>query len=94
MKKPLTVKPNKLDFYGVRQPHRPPPHFEYIYLPQRYNLETTIQKWISLNLKGRFYVGKGVHIDQTNKVSESLKVGFEEPKELSYFTLACPHLKY
>ena len=94
MKKPLTVKPNKLDYYGVRQPHRPTPHFEYIYLPQRYNLEITIQKWISLNLKGRFYVGKGVHIDQTNKISESLKVGFEEPKELSYFTLACPHLKY
>ena len=61
---------------------------------KKYNLEQTIQKWIHSNLKGRFYVGKGLHIDQTNKISESLRIGFEEPKELSYFTLACPHLKY
>ena len=94
MKKQLKIKPNRLDFFGVRQPKKPPPHFEYIHIPQRYNMEDTIQKWIITNLKGRFYVGKGLHIDQTNKINEALKIGFEEPKELSYFTLACPHLKY
>ena len=95
MKKQLTIKkPNRLDFFGVRTPNNPPPHFEYIHIPMRYNLDQTIGKWIKSHLKGRFYIGRGIHVDTSNTMSESLKVGFEEPKELSYFTLACPHLKY
>ena len=94
MKKQLEIKPNKLNFFRVRQPKRPPPHFAYIHIPQRYNLESTIQRWIYDNLKGRFFVGKALHVDKSNKIADALKIGFEEPKELSYFTLACPHLKY
>ena len=59
-----------------------------------YNIENTISKWITDNLKGRFYVGKAMHITDSNSMDEALKIGFEEPKELSYFTLACPYLKY
>jgi len=46
--------------------------------------------WVHDNLKGRYYIGST--IDQNYKTV--LKIGFEEPKELSYFMLACPLLKY
>ena len=94
MTKQLLKKPNPLNFFGFRQSKVPPPYFEYIVLPQRYNLEDSMKRWINENLKGRYYIGKTVSIDSTNTVITALKVGFEEPKELSYFTLACPLLKY
>jgi hypothetical protein len=38
------------------------------------------------------------HFDTTTlydgKITSMVKVGFEDPKELSFFMLACPHLKY
>ena len=86
--------PNPLNFFEVRQLKVPPPHFEYIELGLSYNLEETIIKWITKNLRGRFYYGKSVSFNHNNPYQPLIKVGFEEPKELSYFTLACPHLKY
>lgn len=88
------IKINSLDFFEVRSAEVPPLHFEYVYIPMRYNLEQTIFNWIKQHLKGRFYVGKSVYVDSTNKMIDGLKIGFEQPKELSFFTLACPHLKY
>jgi hypothetical protein len=87
--------PNPLNFYGIRQVRIPPPHFECIVIDhQIYNLEQTINKWINENLRGRFYVGTITTLDSTNQFQKGIKVGFENPKELSYFTLACPYLKY
>jgi len=71
----------------------PPPHFEYISLPLRYNLEDALAKWITENLKGRYYIGKSVDLID-NSIETVVKIGFEDPKELSFFTLACPLLKY
>jgi hypothetical protein len=86
--------PNALNFFGLRRATVPPPHFEYILLPPMYNLDQTLIKWIEQNLKGRFYVGKTVAVSNSNNIENMTKVGFEEAKELSYFTLACPYLKY
>jgi len=73
----------------------PPPHFESINLPsQRYNLERSVSKWIYDNLKGRYYVGQSTTLNDQNQWEKVLTVSFENPKELSYFTLACPLLKY
>lgn len=86
---------NPLDFYGIRQLKVPPPHFEYVTIEmRRYNLEQTIVKWIEKNLKGRFYVGSIHELDRNNKQSRVIKIGFEDPKEVSVFTLGCPYLKY
>lgn len=72
-----------------------PPHFESINLKlQIYNLEETIVKWIKNNLKGRFFVSNVSYLDASNQITKGLRIGFEDAKELSYFTLACPHLKY
>jgi hypothetical protein len=85
--------PNPLNFFNVRKLKVPPQHFEFINLQMRYNLEDALVKWIEEHLKGRFYVGKTLAvIDGT--VTTVIKVGFEDSKEISYFTLACPHLKY
>lgn len=85
--------PNPTNFFEGRQLELLPPHFEVQTMPMMYNLQESVTKWITGNLKGRFYVGKGIEL-KSNKVDTVLKVGFEDPKEASYFALACPHLKY
>ena len=88
--------PNHLNFFDIRRAEYPLPYFEYIQITMRYNLEIPITKWIQDNLKGKFYIGNAlaVHTKETKTIAKVLKIGFESPKELSYFTLACPHLKY
>lgn len=87
--------PNPLNFYDARQLPVLPPHFEAIDLNlSLYNLEDTITKWIDNNLKGRYYCSRAKIINAENQFIQTIKIGFEDPKELSYFTLACPHLKY
>lgn len=89
------TQPNPLNFYKIRQVEVPPPYFESINIELKtYNLEKTIVKWITENLKGRFYVGQITELDSSNQFAKVIKVAFEDPKELSFFTLACPHLKY
>ena len=86
--------PNPLNVFEVRQVKSAPPHFEYVNLPMTYNLDSSIIKWVKQNLKNRFYVGRNVTLDNDNKLTQVLTVGFEETKDMSYFMLACPHLKY
>ena len=87
-------KANPLEFFELREAHYLPPHFETITTPVMYNLQESISKWIRDHLKGRYYIGKSIDVSHTNDVSSVLKIGFEDPKEASYFMLACPHLKY
>tara|TARA_B100000925_G_C21948749_1_gene447955 strand:+ start:146 stop:424 length:279 start_codon:yes stop_codon:yes gene_type:complete len=87
-------KPNVLNFFGIRKMKVPPPHFEYMVIPQKYNLEVSLDKWITQNLRGRYYLGTTLAVAEINGLDTRLKVGFEDAKELSYFTLACPLLKY
>lgn len=87
--------PNPLNFYGVRQLRIPPPHFEYIDIELgTYNLEQSIINWIFENLKGRFFVGNTTKLDDTKQFKRVIRIGFEDAKELSFFTLACTLLKY
>jgi len=81
---------NPLDLFDARVMPVAPPHFQYTEIELKYNLESAVSNWIEDNLKGRFFVGRSL-----SKSGQSvLKIGFEEGKELSYFTLACPHLRY
>ena len=86
--------PNPLNVFNVRQVKSAPPHFDYINIPQKYNLEQSLAKWIKKNCKHRFYLGKNVVLDSERKMVNVLTVGFEQNKDMSYFMLACPHLKY
>lgn len=91
MIKQQNIKP--LDILEARQLQFSPPHFEYVDIPLKYNLEDSLIKWIKKNLKKRFYVGKNIKLSENNR-KILLTVSFEDSKELSYFMLACPHLKY
>lgn len=86
--------PNYLNFFEIRRAKVPPPWYEYVNIPIKYNLEASVSKWITENLKGRFYIGKSITISASGQIETILKIGFENTKECSYFTLACPHLKY
>ncbi len=92
MGKQLTINP--LEVFKIRRASIPPIHFEYADLVMPYNMKDALEKWIESNLKSKYYIGRSSIIDNDNKICYSIRIGFEEPKELSYFMLACPHLKY
>ncbi len=84
--------PNPLNYFKVRCTEYMPRHFEVVTIPVPYNMESSIKKWISEHLKNRYYISRDV--DKSRGFNSTIKVGFEDPKEASYFMLACPHLKY
>lgn len=89
----LLKEPNLYNVFDVRKLDFCPSHFDSTTITQRYNLQDSIVRWIETKCKGRFYIGKSVSLSD-NKINVVVKVGFEDPKELSFFMLACPHLKY
>lgn len=92
---PKLKEPNALNFFKARKSTVMVPYFEYITIPYTYNIEESLNKWIQKNLKGRYFVGRTVDVStKTNHVETLMKVGFEDSKEMSYFMLACPLLKY
>ena len=82
------------DFFEIRRLSYEPSHLATIDLPHTYNIETAISKWIDTNLKKRYFLKKVIGLTKENKIETVLRAGFEDPKELSYFVLACPLLKY
>ena len=87
-------KVNPLEVFGVRRVNFCPSYFEDVTINTRYNLSDAMVSWIDENLSGRYYIGKAVNLDEQNKISQVTRIGFEKESELSYFMLACPHLKY
>ena len=85
--------PNPLNLFGARQVDLLPPSFHVVEMPETYNTQDSVARWIYDHCKGRFYVGKGIEI-KDSVVKTIVKIGFEDPKESSYFVLACPYLKY
>ena len=85
--------PNPLNIFKSRRLQLPSAFLDFTEVYFTYNLEDAVVQWIEKNCKGRYYVGKGLSTSfDTTEVC--LKVGFEQPKETSYFIMACPLLKY
>ena len=85
--------PNPLNIFGNRKVDFLPEFFDTVDLEQRYNLQDSITRWIDTNLKGRYFVTPRTVV-KDGTMQTKLTVGFENQKELSYFMLACPLLKY
>lgn len=86
--------PNPLNFFGERQLDLLPPNFDVITMSLHRNKFGTLEavtQWVYDNCKGRFYVGKGIQLSN-GTIESVIKLGFEDPKESSYFVLACPYL--
>lgn len=90
----LTVdKINPLNVLGCREVLDPPPHFHYLFVDLKYNIVSSVKQWIYENLKNRFYIGESLQLTD-NQLTVRIRIGFEEPKDASFFLLACPLLKY
>lgn len=84
---------NPLNVLNDREVRDPPLGFHYIFVDLKYNIIGSLREWIFSNLKYRFYLGESLQLDN-NQFEIKIKVGFEDPKEASFFLLACPLLKY
>ena len=87
-------KPNPLNYFDLRRVEVACPHFKYT-LIDKYSpvLVKSIDSWIKKNLNNRYYVGQDIMLDNTNTIVYGIRIGFESEKELSFFTIACPHLQ-
>lgn len=86
-------KPNPLNYFDLRRVEFAAPHFKYTAI-DKYNpsLIKLLDTWIRNNLNNRYFIGQGIALDQTNTIVYNTRIGFESEKELSFFTIACPHL--
>jgi hypothetical protein len=87
-------KPNSLNYFDLRRVEFACPHFKYTTL-DKYNptMVKLLDSWIKRNLNNRYYIGQGIALDNTNTIVFTTRIGFESEKELSFFTIACPHLQ-
>lgn len=85
---------NPLDLIKERELDWIPVHFSKTVLSEKEEWNrNTIQSWIQSRLRGRFSLVKAPAIDSTDKLKSSLVVAFEDHSEMTYFMLACPHLR-
>lgn len=84
---------NPIDVLKQRQLKTLPPHFSKIKISDSEFFDTGIATWIENRLKGRFSIVRMPGIDKDGKLKSATFVAFEEQKELTYFMLACPHLR-
>lgn len=88
---------NPLDILRKRELTTMPPHFvktkcsldNFITI----DADQDIRTWITAKLNGRFAIVKLPGIAADNKLKSIRYVGFEDHKELTYFMLACPHIR-
>jgi hypothetical protein len=85
---------NPLNVLEVRRVEFCPPYFETVVINPNYNLSKAVEEWIYENCSSRFYVGNTVELSETASFKQKIKIGFENPAELSFFMIACPLLKY
>lgn len=90
----ITKDPNPLDVLDLRRVPFCPPHFSTVNVTKRYNIEQALSEWIEFNLSGRYFIGNNVELNNEDKINTVYTVGFENSKEMSFFMIACPHLKY
>lgn len=93
----MKKKINPLNVLKMRRVDFCPLHFETITISLAYNLSNVLNEWIFENLSGRYYIGDTIELTTDNaspQLHKKIKIGFENNKELSYFMLACPLLKY
>lgn len=78
----LNKEPNALELFGVRECSFLPRHFEKTTVEVSYTGSKKLIEWISYNTRGRYFIGE--QKGQFNKWT----VGFENPKDMSFFLLA------
>lgn len=83
---------NPLNVLGFRVLNRIPKHFHSVYVDVSCD-GPTLTRWIFANLNSRFGVVSELNISEANHMTESIKIGFEDPRETTMFMLTCPYLE-
>jgi hypothetical protein len=81
---------NPLNVLGLRKLNWIPKHFTIISVKS--TEVDNMSSWIYNNLNGRYAIARSLKIDDNNKMIETQNLGFEDPAELTMFSLACPYL--
>jgi hypothetical protein len=83
-------KVNALALLEMRKLKRMPPNFAKITLKGLDHANVrSVELWILQNLDSRFCIRKNTGLIDDNKMTTVYEVGFEEPKELTMFSLGC-----
>jgi len=85
---------NPLNILKKRRLSFVPPHFSKIQI-QNHDLffDTDLIKWIDTKLNGRYTIVNLPYVTSEGKSQTGTFAAFEDPRELTYFMLACPHLR-
>lgn len=84
---------NPLEVLKVRKLTTAAPHFVKTRISESEYFDG-VEDWVRIRLKGRYAVYKAPWFDEPGNVLKSaMYIGFEDPQELTYFMLACPHLR-
>lgn len=83
---------NPLDVLKQRKLTAVAPHFVSLSLTDT-ELFDGIEDWVKNKLKGRYYICRKPVVDKEGNLKSNNFIGFEDQKELTYFMLACPHLR-
>lgn len=70
-----------------------PPHFAKVKVTQNELGFGGLESWVKTRLKGRYAIRDMPSIDKEGHLKTATFVAFEDQKELTYFMLACPHLR-
>lgn len=83
----MNIKP--LSVIKKRKVKTMPPHFSKIEINDFDFFDQKIENWVVNKLNGRYSIVRSPSIKE-NTLKSLTFLGFEEPQELTYFTLACP----
>lgn len=84
---------NPLDVLKKREVNFKPPHYTEYKLNDSDFYTEKIRDWIIGKLKGRFYLKRSPGMSKDDKLKVVTILGFEDPKEMTYFMLACPYIR-
>jgi hypothetical protein len=85
---------NPLEVLNKRSLSFIPPHFAKIKLDDSgFSQHGNVESWVRVRLKGRYAIAKRPSIDKDGHLKTATFLAFEDQKELTYFMLACPHLR-
>ncbi len=82
---------NPLNVLGFRKVSFIPEHFKTLTVPKKVDIKN-IEAWIETNLNSRYAIQQTLSLDEANKIIEVVKIGLEDPKEISLLSLGCKHL--
>lgn len=80
---------NPLSVLKMRRLSFIPEHFTQISIKGSTDIKM-LDQWINYNLNSRYAIKKTVALDDSNRVTDAIVIGMEDPAEITMLTLGCP----